>query len=267
MTMSATPRATAGHWPEYFMESAELGIFMMAASVMATVLEHPGSPVHPLVPDPFVRRAVMGLAMGLTAVALIYSPWGQRSGAHLNPAVTLTFLRLGKVPCHDALRYVGAQFAGGIAGIALASLLLAPWIAHPSVNYVVTVPGRLGPAAAFAGEAGISFLLMTVVLVMSGLPTVARFTGAVAGLLVASFITFEAPLSGMSMNPARTFGPGLLGGVHDSLWIYFVAPLAGMLAAAEVVVRLRGALAIHCGKLHHGNGPCIFCQARQARQA
>jgi aquaporin Z len=264
--MNATPRTPTGHWPEYLMESAELGLFMVAASVMATVLEHPSSPVHGVVPDPFGRRALMGLAMGLTAVALIYSPWGQRSGAHLNPAVTLTFLRLGKVPGRDALRYVGAQFAGGLVGIALASVLLSPWIAHPSVNYVVTVPGHFGPGAAFAGEAGISFLLMTVVLTMSGLPSVARFTGLAAGLLVASFITFEAPLSGMSMNPARTFGPGVLGGVHDGLWIYFVAPLVGMLAAAEVVVHLRGALAIHCGKLHHGKGPCIFCEARLARQ-
>jgi aquaporin Z len=108
---------------------------------------------------------------------------------------------------------------------------------------------------------------MSVVLTMSSVPAVARFTGVTAGLLVASFITFEAPLSGMSMNPARSFGPGLLGGVHDDLWIYFVAPLAGMLAAAEFVVRVRGAVAIHCGKLHHGTGPCIFCEARLARPA
>jgi aquaporin Z len=102
---------------------------------------------------------------------------------------------------------------------------------------------------------------------MSGTPSVARFTGAAAGLLVATFITVEAPISGMSMNPARSFGPGLLGGVHDGLWIYFLAPLAGMLAAAELVVRVRGALAIHCGKLHHGTGPCIFCQAHPAGPA
>jgi aquaporin Z len=265
--MTTAPCTPTTHWPEYLMESAELGLFMVVAAGMATVLEHPSSPVHALVPDPFVRRALMGVAMGLTAVGLIYSPWGQRSGAHLNPAVTLTFLRLGKVPGHDAMRYVGAQFAGGIAGIAVASVLLAPWIAHPSVNYVATVPGWRGPGAAFAGEAGISFLLMTVVLTMSGVPSVARFTGVAAGLLVATFITFEAPLSGMSMNPARTFGSGMLGGVHDSLWIYFVAPVAGMLSAAEVVVRTRGVLSVHCGKLHHGTGPCIFCQTRHASQA
>jgi aquaporin Z len=135
------------------------------------------------------------------------------------------------------------------------------------VNYVVTVPGRLGPGAAFAGEVGISVVLMSVVLTMSSVPAAARFTGIAAGCLVASFITLEAPISGMSMNPARTFGPGLLGGVHDGLWIYFIAPLVGMLAAAEVVVRVRGSLAIHCGKLHHGKGPCIFCQARSAYPA
>jgi aquaporin Z len=246
------------HWREYLIEVAGLGLFMVSAAVMTTLLEHPASPLRRMLPDSFERRALMGLAMGLTAASLIYSPWGRRSGAHFNPAVTLTFFRLGKVSGRDALGYVAAQFAGGVAGIATAAALLRPWISNPSVNYVVTVPGPAGEGAAFAGEIAISFLMMLTVLTVSNQPRLSRFTGACAAVLVAGFITVEAPLSGMSMNPARSFGPGLVGGFADGLWLYFVAPPAGMLLAAEVYLRVKGRASIHCARLQHV-GPCAFC--------
>ena len=85
------------HWPEYLMEAAGLGIFMIAAGVGATLLEYPASPVRQAIGDLLVRRILMGLAMGLTAIGIIYSPWGQQSGAHINPSVTAIFFRLGKV--------------------------------------------------------------------------------------------------------------------------------------------------------------------------
>ena len=90
------------HWREYLIEAAGLGLFMVSAAAMTTLLEHPASPVRLALPDPILRRILMGLAMGLTAASLIYSPWGRRSGAHFNPAVTLTVLRLGKVSRRDA---------------------------------------------------------------------------------------------------------------------------------------------------------------------
>ena len=110
---------SAQHWPEYLMEAAGLGLFMISACVFGTLLEHPASPVRAgRCPTPLVRRVLMGLAMGLTAIAIIYSPWGQRSGAHMNPAVTLTFLRLGKVAPADAVFYVaGAVRSAAIAGV------------------------------------------------------------------------------------------------------------------------------------------------------
>jgi aquaporin Z len=92
------------HWPEYVSEAAGLGLFMVSACVFATALSHPASRLVQALPDPLVRRMLMGLAMGTTAVALIYSPWGRRSGAHLNPATTLTFWRLGKVATPDVPR-------------------------------------------------------------------------------------------------------------------------------------------------------------------
>jgi aquaporin Z len=100
---------------------------------------------------------------------------------------------------------------------------------------------------------------MLTVLVVSNAPRAARFTGLCCGALVAVWITIEAPLSGMSMNPARTLGSAASACVFTSLWIYFAAPLAGMLLAAECFVRAAGARRVHCAKLHHPNRRrCIF---------
>ncbi len=242
------------HWPEYLMEAAEIGIFMISASCFGVLLEHPASPIRQAVEDPLGRRALMGTAMGLTAVAIVYSPWGRRSGAHFNPAVTLTFWSLGKVRGADALFYALFQFAGAAAGMLVSSLLLGGALAHESVRYVATIPGPRGAGAAFAAEAAISSILMSTVLVTSNTRRLMRWTGAMAGALVMSFITFEAPLSGMSMNPARTFGSAWAGSVWGGFWIYLVAPPAGMLAAAAIFSTLRGVIPVRCAKLHHLHG-------------
>lgn len=247
------------HWPEYLMEAGGLGLFMISACVFTTLLEHPASPVREWLGSPFLRRTIVGVAMGLTAIGLIYSPWGKQSGAHLNPSVTVTFLRLGKVARTDALFYVLAQLMGGVAGVFISSLLLSRWISHPAVNYAVTVPGAAGTTVAFAAEFAISFLLMTVILFVSNSKTIPAFTGAIAGVLVATYIILESPLSGTSMNPARTLGSAVSSHVWKAWWIYFTAPPLGMLAAGELYLRLRGAERILCAKLHHQNNKrCIF---------
>src|SRR5438132_10796480 len=107
-------RALKEHWPEYVCEAAELGLFMISAGLFSILLFHPGSPAVTFIPDPFMRRMFVGIAMGGTAIALVFSPLGKRSGAHFNPAVTLTFWRLGKIKNWDAFFYVIAQFIGGI---------------------------------------------------------------------------------------------------------------------------------------------------------
>jgi aquaporin Z len=120
---------------------------------------------------------------------------------------------------------------------------------------------------AFVAELIISCVLMLAVLSLSNAATLARLTPFVVGALVAAYITIEAPLSGMSMNPARTFGPALVGQIWNSLWVYFVAPPAGMLIAAEIYIRTRphGAAAVWCAKLHHRNAKrCIFRCAHPA---
>lgn len=241
------------------MEGALLGLFMVAACGFATLLEHPASPAHQALPDAGVRRLLMGVAMGLTAIALIYSPWGQQSGAHMNPSLTLTYCRLGKIGRRDAFGYLMGQFLGGAAGVLIMRTLVGVPIAHPAVRFAVTTPGPAGVATAFLAELVISFVLMAVVLVASNSRRLAAYTPLLCGTLVATYITVEAPLSGMSMNPARTFASALVGWQWTALWIYFTAPPLGMLAAAEVYVQARGAHRVLCAKLNHRTArPCIF---------
>jgi aquaporin Z len=254
------------HYPEYLMEAAGLGIFMISASIFTIAVEHPASPLYQAITLPILRRLIIGVAMGLTAIALIYSPWGKQSGAHLNPVVTLTFFRLRKVRRVDALFYVAAQFVGGLGGVLFVAGILGDAIAHPSINYVVTVPGMAGTAIAFLAEFGISFGMMLMVLLVSNTPKLARFTGLFAGLLIAIYITLEAPLSGMSMNPARTLASAIPAHNGMAIWVYFTAPAMGMLAAAELFIRLQGLNSVRCAKLHHQNQKrCIFrCGYRAA---
>ena len=245
------------------MEGAELALFMLSACVVVALLGHPASPLSASLPHATLRRVLTGVAMGLTAIAIVYSPWGKRSGAHFNPSVTLTFWRLGRVAGWDAFFYIAAHFAGATAGVVIAAALLGDAIAHPAVRYVATQPGAAGEGAAFLAEILISFGLMTVVLSMSSRAHLARYTGCACGLVVAAYISIEAPVSGMSMNPARSFAPALVGQMWDALWIYFAAPPIGMLLAAEVYVRLRGAAMVACPKLHHQNTKrCLFCLHR-----
>lgn len=254
--MTPAVRALRGHWPEYLIEAGGIATFMVSALCFTVLLEHPASSLHRALPEPLLRRALMGCAMGLTAVSLIYSPWGKQSGAHFNPALTFTFFRLGKIAPADAAFYAGAQFVGGVA---LAAGVLGSLPADPQVRFAATLPGGAGELAAFAAEVAISFGLMLTVLLASNAPRTARFTGLFAGALIATYITFEAPLSGMSMNPARTLGSASGAREFSALWIYFAAPPLGMLAAAETYVRLWGAGRVRCAKLHHQNRKrCIF---------
>lgn len=255
-------RALRLHWPEYLMEAAGLGFFMVSACLFGALYENPASPVRQAIGSTLLRRLLMGLSMGLTSIAIVYSPWGKQSGAHINPSVTLTFLRLGKIPRWDALFYTLLQFVGAALGVMVVAVLFGMAVSDPAVRYVVTLPGEHGIGVALLAEFVIAFLLMSVVLHISNHHRLSRFTGLFAGALVATYITLEAPFSGMSMNPARTLGSALSADIFNGLWIYFVAPPLGMLCAAELYLWWKGRFAVKCCKLHHDNPKrCIFCGA------
>jgi aquaporin Z len=247
------------HSPEYLMEAGETCLYLFAACAFATLLWHPASPIQRYLPTEVVRRMLMGLAMGATVIAIVLSPWGKQSGAHFNPAVTFTFYRLRKIGVWDAVFYCAAQFLGAVAGVALASLVLQGAPAQKAVRYAATMPGIYGDPIAFVAELAVSFILMTAVLFVSNHEVLAPYTHHFAAFLVAVFIAFESPLSGMSASPARTFGPALYADYWHAIWIYFIGPPLGMLAAAEVFLLARGGKAPYCAKLHHHNDKrCIF---------
>ena len=256
--MDLGPTVRSIHWPEALMEALGLGLFMISAGVFGTLLEYPGSPVHAALPDALFRRVLMGLAMGLTAIGLVYSPWGRRSGAHINPAFTITMLRLGRLGAGDALGYVVMQFLGGLAGASLVAAALGPAFVDDPVRAVATLPGASGAGVAFLSELVISFLLVLLVLTLGASPRWGRHTGLFVGAVIFIYITLEAPLSGMSMNPARTVASAIPACDGRALWIYFTAPLAGMLLASEVHVRLVRSKRAGCAKVVH-SFPCIFC--------
>jgi aquaporin Z len=254
--MMAAPKH---HWPEYLMEAAELAIFMIAAGMVTCLFEYPSSPVHHAIPNSDLRRLFIGIAMGLTAIALIYSPWGKQSGAHINPAITLTFYRLGKVKRQDALFYILFQCLGGLAGVYVVVFLLRNIFTQPPVNYIVTVPGAFGWIAALLGELAIAFIMMTMVLLTSNNQKLSRYTGLFAGCLVMLYVFLEAPISGFGMNPARSFASAFPAQNWTAFPIYVIAPLVGMVAAAELYQVWFGQRAVKCAKLNHDSHKrCIF---------
>lgn len=259
--------ALARHWPERMMDGGLLGVFMFVACVGVAAIEHPRSPLRRRLPSPMARRWLMGALMGLTAVALIGSPWGARSGAHMNPAATLAFLSLGKVEPWDAVFYILAQFAGGWLGVRLAARLLGEAAAHPLVRHAVTTPGPAGPGPAWAAEFVMSFVLMTAGLALSRRPGTAPFTGPAIGALLTAFIGLASPISGMSVNPARTLASALHEREFRGVWVYLTAPVAAMILAAAAHSALMGPVAAPCAKWNHSTGaPCIFrCSIDQRR--
>jgi aquaporin Z len=253
------------HWLEYLIEALFLAAFVLAGGVVAALREDPL--LREALPSPQARAALAGLAMGLVAVAMIYSPWGRRSGTHLNPAMTLAFWRLRKVGHWDLLFYAIAQFAGGALGIAGVRAWLAPAFAAAGA---MTLPrGDAGALALALGlELALSAAAMLVVLLTINHATLYRWTGAVFGVIVALLAAWQSPVSALGINPARVVAAALVDDRRDIAALGLLAPVAGMLLAVEAYRLLTGRDQIACAKLAHNlDGRCIFrCQhPEQAR--
>ncbi len=250
---------TFDHWFNYWIEALGLGTFMVSAGVFATLLYSPNFPIIQWLPNPVHRDILMGVAMGLTAIAIIYSPWGKRSGAHINPAVTLTFYTLQKIEAKDAIAYIIAQFIGGLAGVWLVAFALGDAFTQKPVNYAVTLPGMGGIVPAFITECLLSFTLMMMILITSNQSTLSKYTGIFSGILLSFYIPLAAPVSGMSINPARTVASALPAQLWSHLWIYFVAPPLAMLLASRLYLALfqRPTRDLCCKLYPNHDHPCI----------
>jgi aquaporin Z len=223
--------ATKIKWKSYLIEAWALGMFMISASSIVVLFEHPAFHANTLLSSATVRRMCIGAAMGITAILLIYSKWGKQSGAHMNPAVTLANYRLKRISLNDAAGYILFQLIGASVAMLLLKYFFQNYLSHPSVNYIVTEPGKPGIAVAAIAEFIMSFIMFLMVMIISN-SRFMKYTGCFAGMLVFVFISFEAPLSGMSINPARSFGSAIAAGRWGSLWLYIVSPIAGMQLAA-----------------------------------
>ena len=240
----------------YLSEFAGTAIMLFLGVSAVAFMWGPGSPV-PVVPNAALRRLLTGIMFAGGATAVVYSPLGQISGGHLNPAVTLAFWRLGKVPTRDAVIYVVMQFLGAFVGAYAAGVAWGGLT--KGVHYAATVPGDgYTRAGALAAETAITFLLVFLIFVCVNKPKVAPLTGLIAGSLVALLVMIEAPVTGTSLNPARTLGPALLAPNYTALWVYFVGPIAGALIAVAAFSGQWGKRTV-CAKLYHtAKYPCPF---------
>jgi aquaporin Z len=238
----------------YAIEASLVSCLLLVTCAIVAVMAHPSSPVAVAVPEGLVRRALTGVCIAMTAMCIVYSPLGRRTGPHLNPAMTLTFLRLGRIAPLDAAGFVAGQFIGGAFGVLVAAVLLGG-AAHDT-HYAVNTPGPYGILPAWVAEFAIALLLVFVVFTVNRTRLV-KFTGCFAAALTWTYITFESPISGTGVNAARTFASSLFSNIWTGWWIYFTAPPLGMLAGVELLRLLGRKQESLCGKLAH-HPTCFF---------
>jgi len=239
------------HWREYLMEATELGSLMLSTCIVGTLLYSADSPFNNLALSRGFSSALMGTAIAVTTFLIIRSPFGRRSGAHFNPAVTLAYLWLKRVHRWDALCYVAAHFVGAVLGVAIAHEILGVHLSSAPVRYLVTTPGTYGKLTAFIAEFVLSGLLMGVVLYASNHRLLVRFSPILVALLTVSYFAFCSSISGFSVNPARTFSSALFAWIWQGIWIYFSAPCLGMLTSAAIYIKRMGSNRVYCAKVFH----------------
>jgi aquaporin Z len=243
------PAHAGFHWRIWAAEFAATGLLVLGGLSVVCLNFGRGSPVVELLPSHSARLLVTGLLFSGCNSLLAVSPFGRLSGAHLNPAVTLSFHALGRVSGHDLAGYVVAQLLGAAAGSVALQLLWGP--VAESIDGGVTVPTVALPAA-FALEAAMTAALIAVILFFVSSARLARWTALAIWPLIALLVWGGAPYTGTSLNPVRSAGPVLVfGSGLDSLWLYLLAPTAGALAVALAWRRLQPSVHPKTAKLFH----------------
>lgn len=224
--------ATGVAWKLFAAEAAGTALLLAVGLSIVIIDFGAGSPMLRLLPDPAARRLLTGFLFGTTGAAIAVSPLGKESGAHINPVVTLAFWLMRRFKTRHALGYVAAQMAGAVLG----SLPLVAWGAMGrSIAFGATEPSATyGALAALLGETVTSFALIFGLFVFLRHARLKRFTPLLFPPLYAVMVALEAPLSGTSTNPARSFGPSLVAGAWNGWWVYWLGPVAGTLIAVAL---------------------------------
>jgi aquaporin Z len=240
------------HWFEYGAELVGTA-FLLFAGVSAVVFDFgTGSPLAHVLPDPSARRLITGLLFAGSGSLVAISPLGKLSGAHINPAVSLAFWLQGKMHHFDLGGYILGQFLGAIVGSLLVILVWGGERAA-SVGIGRTVPGAGYPLwLVFLAEVSLTFVLVLSIFLFVSSHRLMRWTPLMVWLLVAVMVWLEAPISGTSLNPARSFGPALVSWFWHDHWLYWIAPLIGALLAVGAFRLLpMGKRDVLTGKLFH----------------
>jgi len=239
------------HWPEYGAELLGTA-FLVLIGLSAVVFDFgKGLPVSQLIPDRSVRLLITGLCFAGSGSLVAISPLGRLSGAHINPSVSLAFWVQGKMHLRDLVGYVIGQLLGAILGETLLVLIWGTYAA--SVHNGMTLPGAGYPLwLVFLAEVAMTFLLVFLIFLFVSSHRLMHWTPLMTWLLVATMVWQEAPISGTSLNPARSLAPALLSWFWHDQWLYFVAPpLGALLAVAAFRLFTASERDVLTGKLFH----------------
>ncbi len=223
------------NWIHYLQEALGLAIFMISACFFGAMLEAKNAALHLAIHSSFARTIIMGVLMGTTALFIFYSPWTSPSGSQINPAVTLSFLRMGKMCPWDVLFFILFQIVGGVLAVYVMQLILGGKLVSPPVNSVATVPVA-GKLPTLITEFLIAFITMMMVMFTSHHEKLKNYTRIFAGCLVCTWVIVAGPISGFGMNPARSFASALPANIWTAFWIYLFTPVVGMLLATELFI-------------------------------
>lgn len=222
------------NWKHYVQEALGLAIFMISACFFGAMLFSEKSSWYHSIPNTLVRNILMGMLMGATALFIFYSRLTSPSGSQINPAVTITFLRLDRMCRYDALFFILFQLIGGTIAVYGMQWLMGHILTDAPVNSVITVPGKTGTWWALVTEFTIALITMSMVLFTSDHNKLKKYTRLFAGCLVCTWVIVAGPISGFGMNPARSFASAFPADRWTDFWIYLFVPFAGMLSAAEL---------------------------------
>lgn len=234
-------------WRLFFDELIGTAILLIVGLSLVILMFGSGSPLAEWIPNIKLRQAMTGFLFGGTGALIAISPLGKESGAHINPAVTMSFWLFQKIDSRKALIYVVAQLIGAVIG----TLPLLMWgELGQSISFGATTPG-IGYTTqnALLGEVITTFTMVLLLGIFLGFRKIRSYTPALFPFLYAIMVPLEADISGISTNPARSFGPAVISGTWDSWWIYWVGPLAGALLAC--IVNSRLAKRITSARLYH----------------
>ncbi len=243
-------KRVGSHFEEYASEFAGTAFLLVFVVGIVAVAFSLHSPLPHLLPSLTLRLALIGLALGLASWAVALSPPGRLSGAHLNPAISAGFWLLGKMHGRDLLGYVLSQMAGAAAGTLLGSVLFGSWARSVQMGSLHPGP-HVSLLATWAGELASTFVLALAVFVCVSLPNLARWTLAVATVLLIFLIGGDGNYSGAGMNPARWFGPALAAHLWHDGTVYAAAPILAALAAAGLRRSSPKSRPPHTAKLFH----------------